>query len=210
MTKIKICGITNIEDALICIREGADALGFIFTKKSSRFINEKEAKKIISHLDPFTARVGVFLDEEKEKVFAIATELALDVLQFHGQETPAYCHSFMPRFKVIKTIFPENRPFAAARARFNVDAFLFDVAPQDKAQGVASLDKETLKEIDALSKAGARVIISGGLTAKNISRFKKLRPYAFDVASGLEKFVGKKDESLVRAFIQKVKAEGDR
>lgn len=208
MIKVKICGITNIEDARICIREGADALGFIFTKKSSRFVNEKDAKKIISILDPFTTKVGVFLNEEKEKVLATATELGLEVLQFHGQETPAYCHSFRPRFRVIKTLFPENRPFAQAISRYRVDAFLFDVAPHDKAQGTASLDKEALKEIAVLIKAGHCVIVSGGLTPDTVARYKKLQPYALDVASGLEKFVGKKDEDLVKMFIKKAKSEG--
>ncbi len=105
MLKIKICGITNLEDALLCSSLGADALGFIFSQKSPRYISEREAKRIILGLDPYVLRVGVFVDEEKERVLETAQSLNLDALQFHGQENPAYCRFFKERFRVIKTFF---------------------------------------------------------------------------------------------------------
>jgi phosphoribosylanthranilate isomerase len=205
MIKVKICGITNLEDALVCAKEGADALGFIFSKKSPRFLNEKDAKKLISSLEPFVTKVGVFIDTEKEKVLTLAEGLGLDTLQFHGNESPAYCNFFKPKFKVIKVFFPHQRPFKESIARYAVDAYAFDIKYEDKLRGERGLAKDILKEITSLIKGGCRVIISGGLSVKNISAITKLKPYAVDVASGLEEFVGKKDKELVRLFIKKVK-----
>jgi phosphoribosylanthranilate isomerase len=205
MIKIKICGITNLEDALFCSRQGADALGFIFTKKSPRCITVNEAAKVIADIDPLVATVGVFMDEEKDKVFEIASNLRLNVLQFHGRESPAYCNFFKQKFKVIKVFFPEDKPFKHTLAPYKVDAYLFDIKQQDKLRGVATLPPEALKEISSMTKEGYRIIISGGLNLKNISPTIRLKPYAVDIASGLEKLVGKKDNELVRAFIQKVK-----
>ena len=205
MVKVKICGITNIDDALMCSNQGADALGFIFSKKSPRYISEQAAKKIIQRLDPFVSKVGVFLDEEKEKVLDIASSLCLDLLQFHGKETPSYCSFFKPNFKVIKVLFPENRPFKDKLSKYKVDAFAFDIKYEDKIAGKKVLPKDILKEIASLKKDGFRVIISGGLTVGNLSQVKKLLPYAVDVASGVEEFIGKKDKTLVSRFIKRIK-----
>ena len=205
MIKIKICGITNAEDALLCSGQGAHALGFIFSRKSPRSLSEKAALKIISSLDPFVAKVGVFVDEEKEKVLEIAGMLSLNILQFHGKEPPAYCNFFRPKFKVIKVFFPHNRPFKETISRYAVDAYSFDIRYEDKLKGKNRLPKDILKEISSLIKQGYRVIISGGLTVENVSTITKLKPYAVDVASGIEEFVGKKDKELVRLFIKKVK-----
>lgn len=205
MIKVKICGITNLEDALACSNCGADALGFIFSKKSPRYITEKEAARIISGLDPYITKVGVFMDEEKEKVLEIANMLSLDALQFHGKENPSYCINFAPRFRVIKVFFPEDSPFAIKIPRYKINAAMFDVKYEQKSPGKNTLDKGMLKEISRLIKSGNRVIVSGGLTIKNISQIVKLNPYAVDVSSGLERFVGKKDMELVKEFIKKVK-----
>ncbi|MFA5337597.1 MAG: phosphoribosylanthranilate isomerase [Candidatus Omnitrophota bacterium] len=205
MIKVKICGITNLEDALACSDCGADALGFIFSKKSPRCINEKEAAKIISGLDPYITKVGVFLDEEKERALEIANMLSLDVLQFHGKESPAYCSAFTPKFKVVKVFFPEDAPFKHKISRYKIDAAMFDVKYEQKAAGKNTLDKNMLKEISALIKEQSRVIISGGLNVKNVSQIARLKPYAVDASSSLEKLVGKKDIELVKEFIKKVK-----
>jgi phosphoribosylanthranilate isomerase len=205
MIKIKICGITNLEDAQICAVSGADALGFIFSKISPRCIKEKEAKKIITELEPFITKVGVFVDEAREKVFNLASNLGLDVLQFHGKETPSYCNFFRKKFKVIKVLFPDKEPFDKKMKRYSVDAFMIDIKYEDKVKGVKQLSRESLSEISRLIKKGNRIIISGGLNLGNISEVKKLRPYALDVASGVEACVGKKDKNLVRAFVKKIK-----
>lgn len=207
MIKVKICGITNLEDAILASEQGADAIGFIFSKKSPRYLDKQAAKKIIHKLDPFLAKVGVFLDEEKQNVLDIASYLNLDVLQFHGKESPAYCHFFKQKFRVIKVFFPEDNSHKERFSRYDTDAFLFDIKYEEKAKGKKTLSFNALKEISFFINSGNRIIISGGLNVKNIIRIKKFKPYAVDVASGIEKLVGKKDENLMRSFIKKVKYE---
>ncbi|MBN3040385.1 MAG: phosphoribosylanthranilate isomerase [Candidatus Omnitrophica bacterium] len=205
MVKVKICGITNLEDALLASESGADALGFIFVKKSPRCIKEEKAKKIIEKLDPFLFKVGVFLDEEEKKVADTASFLNLDALQFHGSESAAYCRLFMPRYRVIKTVFPENPSYRKEILRYKVDAFLFDIKFEEKQKKAKTLSARTLKEIFSLKKQGLRVIVSGGLNPYNIKSLSKLKPYAVDAASQIEKLVGKKDEKAMVDFIKKAK-----
>lgn len=204
MIKIKICGITNIPDALLCSHAGADALGFIFSKKSPRCVGEKDAKKIIAELDPFISKVGVFLDEEKNRVVDIAGALALDTLQFHGSESPAYCAFFREHYNVIKVFFAGNKNLKETVSHYHVDAYSFDIKYEDKLRGLKTLPKDMVRNIVPFIKAGKRIIISGGLTVNNISSALKIKPYAVDVASGLEEFVGKKDALLVHRFINEV------
>ena len=207
MPKIKICGITNIEDALYSSSCGADALGFIFWYKSPRCISLKVAKKIIDSLGPFVSKVGVFVNEEKGKVLDIASYLDLDVLQFHGKEPPSYCNFFKSKFRVIKTFFPEKENLASV-LRYKVDAYLFDVTWDSKIQtrnNKKTIGKKHLKDIKSIKDK--RIIISGGLKFDNVSYFiKELKPYAVDVASGVESFPGKKDRKLVKLFIKKAKS----
>ncbi len=205
MVKVKICGITNLEDAFLASDLGADALGFIFSKRSPRYLSPQAAKKIIAKLDPFLTKVGVFLNQEQQQVLDIALGLNLNILQFHGSETASFCHSFTKKFKVIKVFFPEDSPYQQKISRFNIDAFMFDVKYEQKLEGTKTLSSKGLAEISQLIKAKKRVIISGGLNTKNISQIKKLNPYAVDVASGVEELVGKKDKRLLKEFITKVK-----
>jgi phosphoribosylanthranilate isomerase len=208
MVKVKICGITDLEDAVWASSAGADALGFIFTSRSPRFIKPDEAKKIIERLDPFVFKTGVFLDEDSQKVSDIAFALGLNGLQFHGRESADYCEIFSKDFKVIKVIFPTDEPLARQVKRYRCDAFLFDVPLKEKQAGVKGLPPEALKEISDLIKSGIRCIISGGLNCKNVNKALKFSPYAVDVSGGVEKMVGKKDKDLVREFIEKAKAKG--
>ncbi|MDP8290390.1 MAG: phosphoribosylanthranilate isomerase [Candidatus Susulua stagnicola] len=205
--KVKICGITNSKDAALVSSVGADAIGFIFSKKSPRCISTRKAEGIIKSLDPFIVKVGVFLNQDKQEVSDIASSLNLDVLQFHGKETPAYCHSFKPRFKVIKVFFPEDSPYERKISGYKVDAFMFDVKYEKKLNGEKTLSTKDLKELSNLIKKGKRIIISGGLNINNISKIKRIKPYALDVASGVESMVGEKDSQLVSAFVNKVKYE---
>lgn len=205
MIKLKICGITNLEDAFLCSKKGADALGFILSKKSPRYINKQEAGKIIAKLDPFVVKVGVFLDQEKDKVLDIALRLKLDVLQFHGKESPAYCNFFKKNFKIIKVFFPEDNPIEKKISLYNIDAYMFDIKYEQKIKGIKELSDAFLKNISEIIRSGKRVIISGGLNVNNIGKVKKIKPYAFDIASGVEQLVGKKDANLVDLFIKKVK-----
>jgi len=212
--KVKICGITNTEDALLASSLGADALGFIFSQRSPRCISKKSAQKIINALDPFLIKVGVFLNQKKEEVTEIASFLKLDVLQFHGEESSSYCRFFKSKFKVFKVFFPKgsasgfnlsSKRFFPDISNYKVDAFLFDIRYQDKQHGKKRLSAQALKEIAVFIKQGKRVIISGGLNPDNILSIKKINPYAVDVASGVERFIGRKDQTLLTSFINKAK-----
>ncbi len=205
MIRVKICGITNIDDALAACQFGADVLGFVFTKKSPRCISKDAAKKIIKKLGPYVMKAGVFVDEKKENVFEIAKELSLDILQFHGDETPLYCNEFKSEFRVVKTIFSSCGSFSEVINKYSVDAYLADIRYEDKQKGQSRLSVDALKELALLIKEGKNIIISGGLTDKNLGKVKKIKPYALDVASGIEKLIGKKDECKMKAFIKKAK-----
>ncbi len=203
MIRVKICGITNLDDALTVESLGADALDFIFTKKSPRCIRIAQAKKIISSLGPFVAKVGVFMDQKKEEVLDIACYLGLDVLQFHGRESFAYCKSFQPQFKVIKVCFPDDLPKVVLQYQ-KLDALMFDIPYQQKKQA-KTLSAKSLKFIKAKIKENKKVILSGALNCGNIKSIVKIKPYGIDACRGTEKLVGKKDKGLVKDLIRKAK-----
>jgi phosphoribosylanthranilate isomerase len=205
MVKVKICGITNLDDALFCSNCGADALGFIFYRGSPRYIPPSKAKKIIKKIGPFVIKVGVFVDRPRESVARIAQDLGLDVLQFHGQESPTYCHFFKKGFQVIKTVFATDAFPPQEFKRYKVDAYLFDVAWKRKLRGEKSLGLEFFKRLAGL-RGDEKIIASGGLNPKNITALLRIiKPYAVDVASGVESLPGKKDKRKVLEFIKKVK-----
>ncbi|MCM8787730.1 MAG: phosphoribosylanthranilate isomerase [Candidatus Omnitrophica bacterium] len=207
MIKIKICGITNLEDAIFCSKAGVDALGFIFTKKSPRYISKINAKKIIDKIDPYIVRVGVFADQKKEEIIEIAKEVRLDALQFHGKESASYCNFFKKHFRIIKTIFVDEPNFYQKINRYNVDAYLFDIRLEEKTEGKNEIPKEILKQISLIIKSGKRIILAGGINPYNVDKFIKLNPYAIDVSSGVESFVGEKEPHLVELLIKKIKNE---
>jgi len=208
MTKVKICGLTGLDDANAAAAAGADILGFIFTPKSPRAIKPEAAKKIIEKTDPFVLKAGVFLDQDRREVLDIARLLKLDVIQLHGSESAAYCRALNAEFKVIKVLFPRDTDLEKAAAAYKTDALLLDIKPEDKARGKSTLSIKEYPQIAAMIAAGKKVIISAGLNVGNIGAALKFKPYGVDVASGIEKFVGKKDHALMAQFINKVKSVG--
>lgn len=206
MVKVKICGITNLEDALFCSEAGSDALGFIFYKKSPRYISFSKAEKIIKKLDPFVIKVGVFVNEKKEKVLKVAKEINLDVVQLHGEESKDFCDYLIKKgIKVIKAFFPKE--FSLNFKNYKVDAYLFDVEFKEKMKKGYRLKEEIIKNLAPFTDK-MRIIISGGLNCGNIKNvLRKITPYAVDVASGVEISPGKKDKDLVKRFIKIVKNE---
>lgn len=206
MLRVKICGITNLEDALLAEQLGADALGFIFTKKSPRYIKPALAKKIITKLGPFVSRVGVFMNQKKEEVLDIAKDTGVDTLQFHGQETASYCNffKFKHKFKVIKVCFPGDSAKGILRYQ-NLDALMFDIPFGEKQKQKKTLSKDFMKFIKTRIKKNKKVILSGGLDLTNIKSAIKIHPYGVDLASGIEELVGKKDKKAMKNFIERVK-----
>lgn len=195
MTRVKICGITNPEDALVAIQFGAHALGFVFAE-SPRRITPGEAKAIIAQIPPLVTTVGVFVDEAPEKVWEIALECRLNALQFHGFESPEYCREFDRT--VIKAFRVKDRSVEREMARFNVDGYLLD-SWQGGGTGRGF-------DWDVIGVMKARIILAGGLTPENVSEaIQKIHPYAVDVSSGVERSPGKKDHQKMEAFIRHVR-----
>jgi len=198
--KVKICGITNLEDALLAVKWGADALGFIFAP-SPRRVGVEVAKEIISHLPPFIITVGVFVNERRERVAEIAEYLHLHVLQFHGEETPQYCQGF-PQ-KVIKSFRVKDEGILEVIPRYRVDAYLLDTYSPSSWGGTG---KTFNWEIAKDAKRYGRIILSGGLNPDNVQEaIKVVSPYAIDVASGVEESLGKKDPEKLKSFILQAK-----
>lgn len=203
MVKVKICGITNLEDALISIEYGADALGFIFYERSSRYITPENVQEIIKELPPFVTTVGVFVNEAIGTIREIKRTTAIDAVQLHGDETPETCEVLGN--KVIK-VFRVSRgevPSPLQLAKYCVSAYLLDTHREGLPGGTGEVfDWDAAIE----AKKYGRVILAGGLTPDNVSEaVKKVRPYAVDVASGVEERPGKKDHKKVKEFIERAK-----
>jgi len=195
MTRIKICGITSREDALAAVECGADALGFVFAE-SSRQIAPDRAGDIIASLPPMVTTVGVFVDESHRRVREIALRCHLNALQFHGNESPAYCRGFYR--KVIKAFRVRDGSIARDLAGYDVDACLLD-SPAGGGTG-RTFDWELVRGITG------RIILAGGLTPDNVAEaIQRVRPYAVDVSSGVESEPGKKDRRLMEKFVRQVR-----
>lgn len=203
MLKIKICGITNIEDATAAVNCGADALGFIFAK-SPRRISPAIAKKIISSLPVFVSSVGVFVNAKKTEVLKILKICKFQVLQFHGDESDNYCKFFRKYCKIIKAFrIKDKKSLNEVLCYKYVDAYLFDSYVDDCYGGTGRQFKHSLLKNFRSAKP---IIIAGGLDSKNIEYLiKYFKPYAVDISSSVEKSPGKKNIRQLRVLIQKAK-----
>ncbi len=203
MVKVKICGITNLEDALVCFFSKADALGFVFYKKSPRYIDPLKARNISRILPKGILRAGVFVDEKAARVKKIARLCGLDLLQFHGDESKQYCDKFKGH-KVIKAFKVGEGIDLAKISGYNTFACLFDTFSKLKAGGTGEkFNWNLLRNIDKISD---RVFLSGGLTSANVKRaIRKVRPDWVDVSTSLESRPGKKDHKKIQKFIKAAK-----
>jgi phosphoribosylanthranilate isomerase len=203
-TKIKICGTTNLDDALLAVELGADALGFIFYPKSPRYIKVQDAANICNALPPFVAKVGVFVDELEYEIEKALHECLLNALQFHGDEPPGFCQKFAA--KSIKAIRVRDEESLRAAAEYDVDALLLDTYT-DESRGGTGRTFDWSLAVRAKEFLSAPIILSGGLTTANVQEaVRKVRPYAVDVASGVEREPGKKDPEKLRRFIELCKS----
>lgn len=205
--RIKICGITNEKDALAAAKFGADALGFIFAP-SPRQISVERAQQIIEVLPPLVQTVGVFVDEDPERVMSTAALCGLDILQFHGDEPSAYCGGFEGR--VVKAVRLANWDDLAVLSEYSdiVDGLLLDTYVENKLGGTGiTFDWELAIE----AKKHGRIILAGGLNPENIDgAIEMVRPYAVDASSGLERSPGVKDHGKMAQFIGKVRQTANR
>ena len=196
--KVKVCGITNKDDAGRAAYYGASALGFIFHKKSPRYVSPSRAKKIISELPPFVIPVGVFVNLSEKAINDICRFTKIRTIQLHGDESATFCKRMRKNYKVIKAFRVDELFDVNIVKKFDVDAYLFDTYKE----GVEGGTGETFNwSAIAGQKFDAPVILSGGLKAENVQEaISVVNPYAIDVSSGLEKTPGIKDPRKVRAF----------
>ncbi len=202
MVYVKICGITNVRDARLAARLGADALGFNFFKASTRYIRPERARAIIAALPPFVTSVGVFVDHAAEDVNEICRMCNLDVAQLHGEESPRVVDA-VRGVRRIKAIRVRDEADVARCRRYHVDAFLLDTWTPGMPGGTGQAFRWPLARLAA---EFGPVIVAGGLTPGNVEEaILAAHPYAVDVASGVESTPGKKDKALMQAFIRKAK-----
>jgi phosphoribosylanthranilate isomerase len=196
MVKVKICGITNLDDALTAVGYGADALGFVFAP-SPRQVTSEIVRRIVGKLPPFVCKVGVFVNSDLALVKETISHCNLDLAQLHGDERPEYCVTLFP--KVVKVFSSTSMPSLTEMIRYNVVAYMLDVGK--RAVFNESEQKKLWQLAHRLGDYGP-VILAGGLTSENVARAINIaRPYAVDVSSGVEAEPGKKDHSKLRAFL---------
>lgn len=202
MVRVKVCGITEYEDAIAAVQRGASALGFIFAS-GPRKITPEKARDIIRSLPPFVKTVGVFVNEMPSSIRAIIDLCGLDLIQLHGDEPPELCHELMPY--TIKALRIKNESILQSIEpyRGKVRALLLDTYMKDKPGGTGkTFDWNLAVKIKAL---GIPIILSGGLGPSNIEdAIKTVRPYAVDVNSGVEESPGKKNPMLIKELFEKI------
>ncbi|BCS33609.1 N-(5'-phosphoribosyl)anthranilate isomerase [Luteitalea sp. TBR-22] len=199
MTRIKICGITSVDDALLALDAGADAIGLIFWPGSRRAVDVERARAITRVVPPLVATVGVFVDETPDQVRSIADAVGLSAVQLHGQETPLDWARFpRPVLKAMPVEAYADSPWQQARAAILVDAH----DPVTIGGTGRTVDWEAARAIAATR----RLVLAGGLTPDNVGdAVRMVRPWGVDVASGVEQAPGVKDPGKVRAFVQAVR-----
>lgn len=203
VVRSKICGITRVDDALTAAKAGADAIGLVFYAKSPRAVDVRQARGIVAALPPFVTTVGLFVNASRCEINEILDAVPLDMLQFHGDETPAQCEGFhRPWFKALRVGNGEDIEAQVARYA-NASGILLDTF-------VAGVPGGTGERFDwslipaALAKP---LILAGGLTAENVQQaIAQVRPYAVDVSGGVEASKGVKDASKVMAFVGRVRS----
>ena len=202
MTHVKICGITNLEDALTAVEAGADALGFVFYKESPRHIFPEEATRIIRLLPPFVQTVGLFVNEPPEQVNEIADLCQLDLIQLHGDETASYCELIKRR--VLKAFRVRSLTCLDPIADYRVAGLLLDTySPSSYGGTGTTFNWEIAAEA---VKRHQRIILAGGLHPGNVAdAIRQVKPYAVDVSSGVELSPGKKDAAKLQEFIRNAK-----
>ena len=201
VVRSKICGITRIEDALIAAEAGADAIGLVFYAKSPRAVSIQQARDIVAALPAFVTTVGLFVNASREELNDVLAGVALDLLQFHGDETPAECESYQrPYIKALRVkpgddIAQLAAPYAKARG------ILLDTYVPGVPGGTGAAFDWSLVPSGLLQP----LILAGGLSAANVqAAIEQVRPYAVDVSGGVEAGKGIKDAAKIRAFMQAV------
>nr|WP_175488634.1 MULTISPECIES: phosphoribosylanthranilate isomerase [unclassified Pseudomonas] len=202
VVRSKICGITRIEDALAAVEAGADAIGLVFYGKSPRAVSIEQAAAILQALPPFVTSVGLFVDMPRDELQQLLQRLPLDLLQFHGDESPADCEGHgRPYIKALR-VRPGEDVAAAMAPYAGAQGILLDTFVEGVPGGTgASFDWSLVPE-----DAAKPIILAGGLDADNVAAaIRQVRPHAVDVSGGVEASKGIKDAGKIRAFVRAVR-----
>lgn len=202
-TRVKICGITRVEDALVAVAAGADALGFVFYAPSPRAIAPEQARAIIAQLPPFVTTTALFVDPEPELVRQVIATTGVDLLQFHGDEDPAFCESFgRPWIKALRMRQGVNLAAECARYASGRGILLDAYRP-----GVPGGTGETFDWELIPPDIAPKITLAGGLNVENVKNaIASVRPYAVDVSGGVEAGKGIKSPELVKNFVAAVRS----
>jgi len=201
--KVKICGLTNVEHALAAVAAGADLLGFVLWEKSPRCVTIETAREIARLLPPATTRVGLFVDATVEQVMFSLRICDFFALQFHGQESPAYCQQF--GVMTIKAFRLRDAASLSALAGYDTDAFLLDSMVEGQPGGTGQTFDWSLAA--QAKKFNKPIFLAGGLTPQNVgAAIRAAQPFGVDVSSGVEASPGKKDHQKMRDFVAAVRA----
>ena len=201
IVKVKICGITNYEDAKVALDMGADLLGFNFFPKSPRFITPEKAAQIISKLPAFIDTSGIFVNEPMEQIQKITNVCQLNWVQLHGDESPQFCEEFLSHsVKVMKAIRVKDKADIERAGSYFTDAILLDAFHPEKYGGTGlTFDWNIVGHI------GKRVFLAGGINPDNAVEAVNLGVYGIDVCSGVESEPGKKDHKKIKKLFENVR-----
>jgi phosphoribosylanthranilate isomerase len=201
-TRIKICGLTRLQDVHAVVNAGADAIGFVFYPPSPRFVSPDSAAALAQWVPPFMTRVGLFVNAEPGDVKAVLAEVPLELLQFHGDEDDAYCRQFGRPFIKAARVRPETDLLEFVASFPTARALLLDAFVDGYGGGGKTFDWNLIP-----SSLSVPIILSGGLHVDNVAQgVRALRPWAVDVSSGVEASKGIKDEALIETFVAAVAA----
>lgn len=200
-TKIKICGITNVEDALQAVEAGADALGFVFYAGSPRCVDAEQVRAITDRLPPFVAKVGLFVNEARATIEKTMATAGLNLIQLHGDEQPDDC--IFERWPVVKALRIKNAESLQGLEAYRTCALLLDAWSDDAYGGTGhSFDWQLLRNLSSERP----LLLAGGLKPENVATaIATVNPYAVDVSSGVEQTRGRKDHEKVKEFIKQVR-----
>ncbi|SDG98776.1 phosphoribosylanthranilate isomerase [Nitrosomonas sp. Nm132] len=200
--RVKVCGITRVEDALVAVQHGADAIGFVFWPQSARFISPIQAREIVLRLPPFVSAVGVHVDPSPEWVEETSTIAGVNLLQFHGEESPEFCDQFMlPYIKALR-VREGMDLLQYGKLYQNAKGLLLDTYAAGMPGGTGQVFDWNLIPSDF----PLPLVLSGGLNPDNVvNAIRQVRPWAVDVSSGVEVAKGIKDVNKISAFMQGVK-----
>jgi phosphoribosylanthranilate isomerase len=200
-TRVKVCGITRVEDAISAVESGADAIGFVFFEGSPRYINQEKAAEIVKVLPPFVSKIALFVNAVETEIRSVLDSVSIDLLQFHGEESPEECRRYgKPYIKVVRMhddidLIQLSDDYADASALL-LDSFVEGI------QGGTGQRFDWSRVPADLNKL---IILAGGLTVKNVAAaIREVSPYAVDVSGGVEIGKGIKDAVMIEEFIQEV------